>query len=421
MKRKLRTIGNFVFIISLFILLFSYAMFQGGFVSWFLFFSFQPIFLYHIGLLLYPMKGWKVTRTVSRYIAQAGSEVTITVNIKRSIPFPLYYCICEDVFSDTLELIDNRQNKYQHFDDPEKLKVNRKMKKVIFPSFKRTFSFSYNLKDIPRGEHFFYGIRIRTGDVFGFVKKDQMYSVSDQLLVYPNERPIELKEQVSSYEQGSTSNSFLNLKQTNIAAGIREYMPGDKFSWIDWKQSARTNTLMTKEFEQEKSTELLLVLDACNHKNMNYLAFEAAVELSFSLVKVFQQRATPVELITIGKKNKSFPLQSEITANESVRQHLTKIQPSGDSEFTSSFSEMLHHLNNKSSLIIITVHLDHLIIDKVKKWRQQTPNISIVLITSSGEITTMLHKQIQQLELFGTIVEVLTEKELVENPVEVSL
>ncbi|MYL60162.1 DUF58 domain-containing protein, partial [Virgibacillus halodenitrificans] len=328
---------------------------------------------------------------------------------------------CEDVFSDTLGLIDNRQNKYQHFDDREKLKVNRESKKVIFPSFKRTFSFNYNLKDVPRGEHVFYGIRIRTGDVFGFVKKDHMYSVRDQLLVYPNERPIELKEQVSSYEQGSTSSSFLHLQQTNIAAGIREYMPGDKFSWIDWKQSARTNTLMTKEFEQEKSSELLLVLDACKHGNMNYLAFEAAVELSYSLVKVFQQRATPAELITIGEKNKSFSLQSEITANESVRQHLTKIQPSGDSAFTSSFSEMLLHLKNKSSLIIITVNLDHLISDKVKKWRQQTPNISIILIKSTVEITTMLQKQIQQLELFGINVEVLTEKELVNNPVEVSL
>ncbi|WP_077357655.1 DUF58 domain-containing protein [Virgibacillus halodenitrificans] len=421
MKKKLRSIGNFVFIIALFLVLFSYAMFQGGFVSWFLFFSFQPIFLNHVGLLLYPIKGWKVTRTVSRYMAQAGSDVTITVNIKRAFPFPLYYCICEDVFSDTLGLIDNRQNKYQHFNDSEKLKVNREMKKVIFPSFKRTFSFSYNLKDVPRGEHVFYGIRIRTGDVFGFVKKDHMYSVRDQLLVYPNERPIELKEQVSSYEQGSTSSSFLHLQQTNIAAGIREYMPGDKFSWIDWKQSARTNTLMTKEFEQEKSSELLLVLDACEHGNMNYLAFEAAVELSYSLVKVFQQRATPAELITIGRKSKSFSLQSEITANESVRQHLTKIQPSGDAEFTSSFSEMLLHLKNKSSLIIITVNLDHLISDKVKKWRQQTPNISIILIKSTVEITTMLKKQIQQLELFGINVEVLTEKELVNNPVEVSL
>ncbi len=37
-------------------------MFQGGFVSWFLFYSFLPFGLYAVVVLLYPLKKWNVTR-----------------------------------------------------------------------------------------------------------------------------------------------------------------------------------------------------------------------------------------------------------------------------------------------------------------------------------------------------------------------
>jgi len=42
---------------------------------------------------------------------------------------------------------------------------------------------------------------------------------------------------------------------------IREYVPGDEYRRIEWKATARTTKLMVKEFEQESSLEVMLVLD----------------------------------------------------------------------------------------------------------------------------------------------------------------
>src|SRR5699024_1791740 len=90
---KSRFIMNFIFIIILLLILFSFAMFQGGFTAWFLFLSFLPIFLYHLTLLLYPINKWQVTRELSRQRLEAGDQVIVNIVIQRKIPFPLYYCI----------------------------------------------------------------------------------------------------------------------------------------------------------------------------------------------------------------------------------------------------------------------------------------------------------------------------------------
>jgi len=43
---------------------------------------------------------------------------------------------------------------------------------------------------------------------------------------------------------------------------LREYVPGDEYRRIEWKSSARLRRLMVKEYEQETSLEIMLVLDS---------------------------------------------------------------------------------------------------------------------------------------------------------------
>ena len=65
-----------------------------------------------------------------------------------------------------------------------------------------------------------------------------------------------------------------------MATGIREYQPGDRFSWIHWKTFARTNELMTKEFEERQSHDVLIVLDRESSQ-----AFEAMVTFTASMIR----------------------------------------------------------------------------------------------------------------------------------------
>lgn len=419
MRDTFQFTGKLVFILFLFLLLFSYAMFQGGFVSWFLFYGFLPIFIYLFGMLIYPIKGLQVSRELSHHVIRAGDKVEVDIIIKRSFPFPLYYCICEELFPESLDKVDNRADKYQHMEDPAKLKITRKIKKIVFVGFNKEVKLSYQLAEVPRGEHQLFAIRFRTSDLFGFIKKERIFQVFDNLIAYPNEHNIHITERMNSFEQGSITAPNKTLRNTNVASGIREYMPGDKFSWIDWKQTARKNSVMTKEFEQEKSTDTMLILDGCLHDQLNALAFEASIEMTLSLMENIRKQSSQVGFLSIGEKNVFFPLHHNPAKKELMRQHLTQIQPGGDKPFSVKLKEDAKQLSSGVIVVIITTNMDESFKLAVQQMKQRSKRIIVCYIESSKLITEGQRHLIQQLQFDGVVMNVITEKQLIQNRIEV--
>src|SRR5699024_803990 len=129
--------------------------------------------------------------------------------------------------------------------NPHSMKIKRRKKQIIFPGFKRNFTVNYQLKQLPRGEHQLSNIRIRTGDVFGLIQKEHVFQTSDYMMVYQSRHSIHMDEQSQSLDNGTMTAHSHNISHSNVVSGIREYLPGDRFSWIDWKQTARKNTMRT--------------------------------------------------------------------------------------------------------------------------------------------------------------------------------
>lgn len=421
MNKIIRLVSSLLFISVLFILLYAYAMFQGGFVSWFIFFSFLPIFLYQIILLFYPMQKWKVQRVLSHHTIRAGDSVTAVIRINRKFPFPLYYCIFEEVVPQTLKSIDNRSEKYYHLNESNKLINHRPIKKITFPWFRRTFEIQYELDRIPRGEHLLYAIRMRTGDVFGFVKKEYVYQITDELIAYPNQRQMKVNEKMKSFNQGENSAQLFHQKNTNVVSGVREYVPGDKVSWIDWKQTARNHLMMTKEFEQERNTDMLLILNGCNTENLNQLAFEGAIEVTISLLEALEKRGLNAGLLSIGKDIVYFRAKDDQLKKEGIRQHLARIQPSDKYLFSKQLLKEFMSIERQSFTSIVTTYMDTTFLETVRKMSKQTERIVVFLIQAESRISTTELEIIQQLKISGIITEVLTEKELVATPIEVNI
>jgi uncharacterized protein (DUF58 family) len=56
-------------------------------------------------------------------------------------------------------------------------------------------------------------------------------------------------------------------------AGTHEYVPGDEYHRVDWKATARHQTLMVKEFHPETETSLQILVDAGKSmKQRSYVA-----------------------------------------------------------------------------------------------------------------------------------------------------
>ncbi|MFP7494458.1 DUF58 domain-containing protein [Terribacillus saccharophilus] len=379
MKGKFRFAFKLASILLLAVILFCYGMFQGGFVSWFLFYAFLPILLYMLLLLAYPLGSWKVERSVSKQYIKSGGEVAVELSLSRRFPYPLLYLQVEDLYDKSLL-------KQSSSDGTLQAGTTRQLDRyILFPWFRRRLRIQYQLKHLPRGEHKFHQIRLRTGDLFQLVEKEAVFDNTQQLYVYPAVREIAIGSANSVFEEGAAVAYAPSSRQTNVVSGIREYTPGDRFSWIDWKASARKQNMMTKEFEQEKSADVLVVFDRRAAKQTEDL-FEYAVVIAFSAYQKLKSRNEQVGFMGLGSDAKWLPAAMGSAQLNRVQQYLTTVRQEEGMPRLQTLAAALSRQPKGSTVYYVTTYLDSEEFPLLRKLRQNGYVLTLLYVTRHAEL-----------------------------------
>ncbi len=336
-----RLAWNLAFLILLVAASFAYAMFQGGFVSWFLLYSLLPFVVYSVALALYPLKKLRVRRKLNKTEFQAGEPLVCTIEIEQPFPFPFFFGIVEDVL-------------------PEKLKNSGSAKIVLFPWWKKRFSFQYSLSNLPRGSHHFETVRFKTGDLFGIIEREGIYSAKNHIVVYPPFFEFQYRPQQLSLEKDAGFARTRYIKDVSIVAGVREYEPGDKLSWIDWKATARRHSIMTKEFEQLNSQQIVCFIDRTKSSS-----FEELISFTASFSKAVLKNGSKLGVVSVGKTKKVFPISNHEHHWKHILYHLAVADCDGEDEFINQLLEELNKWGQHSFIMIMTSHLHPSLIDKL--------------------------------------------------------
>ncbi|MEH7381942.1 DUF58 domain-containing protein [Bacillus sp. JJ1533] len=361
--RKLKETGKLVNIFLLIVATFVYAMFQGGFVSWFLFYSFIPFGLYSFALSIYPLKDFILVRHINQTEYMAGEKFEATIVIRRKFPFPLMYLIVE-------ELLPSQFKKYEQA---------KQSKVILFPWFKRELTYKYEFDSIPRGEHVLEGIRIKTGDLFGLIEKETIAPVRNQFLVYPQYVDMVYRQLESRFEQGMTSSNVRLQRDTAIAIGVRDYAPGDRFSWIDWKASARRNNIMTKEFEQQQSHDVVIFMDRTKSSH-----FEQAVTFTASLTKAILRKGAQVSFVSIGEDQVIFPLKEGESQQQVIYHHLAKVKDNSSIPFSQIVESELKKIYQPVTFMLVTSELSEDTVQLVGRFSMRNADLQIFVIKEKG-------------------------------------
>lgn len=202
-------------------------------------------------------------------------------------------------------------------------------------------SWSVRTPCVRRGAFQLGPLRIVTGDPFGLFQAERKISAVSPLVVYPpTVHLVEFALPVGMLPGGDALRRRAHHITTN-AAGVRDYAPGDSFSRIHWRSTARKNRLIVKEFELDPLADIWVMLDAERTVHTGdyepgqhdlIWAFsqqdtpfaipstteEYAVTIAASLVTHFLQRDRAVGFITHGRHREA------IQADRGSRQ-LTKI------------------------------------------------------------------------------------------------
>lgn len=173
--------------------------------------------------------------------------------------------------------------------------------------------------------------RIVTRFPFGFLQKSRRLQLKTEALVYPSvEASVPLQEFFPSID--GAMESFLKGRGHDLYS-LRDYVPTDSARHVHWKASARSGSLMVREFSREDDSRILLVLDPRRHSlekaaPENSAApserFERAVDLCAALAWHFYERNTRFEFRSAGIET---PLRSAEENIFDVLRYLATAQP----------------------------------------------------------------------------------------------
>ncbi|WP_223596493.1 DUF58 domain-containing protein [Neobacillus bataviensis] len=362
--RLIKKAWKFVLLFLLILLTFSYAMFQGGFVSWFLFYSFLPFAIYCVALSFYSMNELEVTRIIPKTDYNAGEQLKVTVQIKRSKGFPLFYLLMEDHMNEGLKFA-------QHLKPP---------KALLLPGMKKEFSYEYIIHELPRGEHFFETFTLKIGDPLGLFQKEKTFEKESKIIVYPAYTELLYRPFENQYDQGLTASRERVQRDTSMAVGVRDYQPGDRFSWINWKASAKRGEIMTKEFEQRQSHDVFVVMDCVPDKH-----FEPVVSFSASLIRAILKKGAQTGLLTISRERASFPIRGGEQHLQELFYHLAKIEAKSYSAFDKVLETDGLFIQQAVSFMLVTAQLTKPLIEKASFLGQRKGSITLFLIKGQKE------------------------------------
>ncbi len=112
-----------------------------------------------------------------------------------------------------------------------------------------------------RGEFRLGGLTLISGDPFGLYQATRHIPATSNVLVYPAIVQLADFHLPGGILSGGDAQRQRAYFVTTNAAGIRDYAPGDGFSRIHWRSTARKDKLIVKEFELDPLAELWIMLD----------------------------------------------------------------------------------------------------------------------------------------------------------------
>src|SRR5215472_3063796 len=185
-----------------------------------------------------------------------------------------------------------------------------------------------------RGVYHQDAFRIVTRFPFGFLQKARRVNLKTEALVYPSVDPTMEYRDVLPVLQGALETVMKGRGQDLY--GVRDYVHTDSARLVHWKATARSGSLMVREFTREEDSRVLLVLDphseAVQPSATNSLSaaapinerFERAVALCANIAWHFYQANSMLQCRSVGFDVPLAPAERNIFA---ILGHLAAVQP----------------------------------------------------------------------------------------------
>jgi uncharacterized protein (DUF58 family) len=237
----------------------------------------------------------------------------------------------------------------------------RRPKTIVTLPAKGSRNWKVTMHCARRGVYSAGPVKITTGDPFGLFRFTRRFGVKQRLLVLPQPEELPYFWAPAAMLPGEGTVRQRTHYVTPNAAAIREYYPGDSYSRIHWKSTARLNRLMVKTFEMDPTSNIWVVLDL--HRDVqrghgDESTEEYGVRVAASLANHFLQQNRMFGLMAEGAESLMLEPMRGGEQLSRILETLAVADATGAKPLAQLLQEEGKHIGRHTTVIVVTPSLD---------------------------------------------------------------
>ncbi len=357
-------------------------------------------------LLLYFAKtGIEATRNTPEKLSN-GDLNPISVSIKNHYTFTI-----------SVKIIDEIPFQFQVRD----FKIIKKIKASAEKEF------GYDLRPTERGEYYFGNLNIYVSSPLKLISRRFIFDKDQMVPTYPSF--IQLRK----YDLLAFSN---NLHQYGIKKirrightmefeQIKEYVQGDDLRTLNWKATAKKNSLMVNQFQDEKSQSVYMAIDKGRVMQMPFdglSLLDYAINSTLVLSNVILKKQDKAGIFAFSKKveNRVFA-EKRSSQMQKILETLYNIKTDFfESDYSRLYVDIKKNINQRSLIILYTNF------ETMDGLNRQLPylkgiaknHLLVVVFFSNTELNELINKKTNTIqEIYDKVIaeKFMFEKKLIAN------
>lgn len=269
-----------------------------------------------------------------------GDENAIGINIKNYYTFPIGVKIIDEI--------------------PEQFQVrNFEIKRKIKASSQDDIQ--YYLRPTERGEYVFGNLNIYVISPLKLISRRFTFNKNQMVPTYPSY--IQLRK----YDLMAFSNNLFQygvkkirrIGHTMEFEQIKEYVQGDDIRTLNWKATAKKNSLMVNQFQDEKSQSIYMAIDKGRVMKMPFNGLsllDYAINATLVLSNVILKKQDKAGMFAFSKKVENRVVAEKRSSQmQKVLESLYNIKTDFfESDYSRLYADIKKNINQRSLIILYT-------------------------------------------------------------------
>lgn len=219
----------------------------------------------------------------------------------------------------------------------------------------------YTLKPLERGEYHFGNLNVYASSKLKLVAKRFTFNEGTMVKAYPSFKQLKRFEMLNI---NKNSLEFGLRKMRRIGHSmefeqIKEYVLGDDLRTINWKATAKTNSLMVNLFQDEKSQPVYSLIDKGRSMKMPFQGLsllDYAINSALVISNIVLRKHDKAGMLSFSKKvenrvvaeRRSSQMQLILEALYNIKTNFS------ESDFSKLYSSIKQHITHRSLLFLYT-------------------------------------------------------------------